>query len=99
MLEEHDSKTIKVYGDKHAKARKYAQPAYERVVHTREITFPCSRCQQQVTQYHFPGPIPKYCSESCLKAARQEITRQQTRERVRRYRNNRKGGYREPRTV
>jgi hypothetical protein len=76
-----ESKTIKVYGNKYAK-EKNSIPAYERVLHTRAVTFTCQRCGTTVTEQRFPGPTPRYCSEVCA----QEARREQTRWRVRRLR-------------
>jgi hypothetical protein len=84
MPEEYESKTIKVYGDKHAKARD-AIPAYERVLRTREVTFTCVNCGNSVTEHHFPGPIPRSC-EHC----RADVQRKQTRERAKRSRQKKK---------
>jgi hypothetical protein len=55
---------------------------YTRTITTRPLTFTCRWCQRTVTQQRFPGPRPVYCSEECKTEARRE----QTRERVRRYR-------------
>lgn len=55
---------------------------YSRTITTRPLTFTCRWCQRTVTQQRFPGPLPAYCSEEC----KMEAQREQTRERVRRYR-------------
>jgi late competence protein required for DNA uptake (superfamily II DNA/RNA helicase) len=73
MPEEHESKFVKVYGDKHAREyaeRHHAPPAYERMIHARSVTFTCIRCHQEVTEVRFPGPTT-YCSE-CSVIVRRE---------------------------
>ncbi len=80
--EGYDGQTVKVYGDKHARAREHPQVAYERSVSKRRITFTCVQCQQTVTQWRYPSRGPKYCSDPC----RDEAHAEQIRERVRRYR-------------
>jgi LuxR family maltose regulon positive regulatory protein len=50
--------TIRVFGQSE-------QQAYQRTVSMREITFTCIVCQQQTTQLRYPGPPPRYCSETC----------------------------------
>jgi len=57
-------------------------PGYTRTVKSRTVSFTCHWCNDRVTQERFPGPPPAYCSPSC----KQEARREQTRERVRRYR-------------
>lgn len=84
------SKIVKVYGDK--AMRQYIQaraergqeipPAYERTVEQRLIPFVCEHCHTTVTQWRYPSRGPRYCSDAC----RNEAHREQTRERVRRYR-------------
>ncbi len=59
MLEEYESKTIPVYGDKHAKARSTI-PAYERVLHTRLVTIICAKCGKTVKEHRYPGANPLY---------------------------------------
>lgn len=71
-------KTIRVFGQAE-------QPAYERTVVMREVTFTCIVCQKQVTQLRYPGPLPGYCSEHC-RAERASILNQ---ERVRKQREKR----------
>src|SRR5579884_3295891 len=70
--------TIRVFGQSE-------QPAYERTVAMREVTFTCIVCQQQVTQLRYPGPPPRYCSEDC-RAKQASILNQ---ERVRKQREKR----------
>ena len=77
MPEEDESKFVKVYGDKHAKARSHPTVAYERVIHTRSVTFTCIRCHQEVTEIRFPGPTT-YCA-ACSVIVRREKTRARTR--------------------
>jgi len=55
---------------------------YTRTIVSRRVTFTCQRCGAVVTQQRFPGPTPAYCSEDCATEARRE----QTRVRVRRFR-------------
>lgn len=57
-------------------------PARSRTLKTRRVTFFCAWCKQPVTQERFPGPRPRYCSDTCKEAA----AREKTRERVRRWR-------------
>jgi hypothetical protein len=52
-----------------------------RHVNAKEITFTCALCNQTVTQWRFPGPLPKYCSESCKGEARRESQRELMRQR------------------
>ncbi len=74
-------KRVRVRG--HASAHTvWGVPSYTREIATRPIRFTCAWCQETVTQQRFPGPVPAYCSEDCKVAAQRE----QTRERVRRYR-------------
>lgn len=80
MPQEYESKTIKVYGDKFAKARS-SIPAYERVLHTRLVTITCAKCGKTVKEHHYPGAKPKYCAE-----CRAGVRREQVRDRVRRLR-------------
>lgn len=80
--EGYESQTVKIYGDKVARARKHPQIAYERQVEKRKITFVCAQCTKTVIQWRYPSRGPKYCSASC----RDEAHTEQTRERVRRYR-------------
>jgi LuxR family transcriptional regulator, maltose regulon positive regulatory protein len=70
--------TIRVFGQAQ-------QPAYERTVAMREVSFTCIVCQKQVTQLRYPGPSPRYCSEDC-RAERANILNQ---ERVRKQREKR----------
>jgi len=55
---------------------------YTRTIISRRVTFTCQRCGDTVTQQRFPGPTPAYCGEACAAEARRE----QTRTRVRRFR-------------
>ncbi len=55
---------------------------YTRTIVSRRVTFTCQRCGTEVTQQRFPGPTPAYCGEACAAEARRE----QTRVRVRRFR-------------
>ncbi len=82
-MDEYESKTIKVYGDKHTRARN-AIPAYERVLSTRLVTFVCTKCGKTVKEYRYPGAPSKYCSE-----CRAGVRREQSRDRVRRLRQRR----------
>jgi phosphopantetheine adenylyltransferase len=87
MPEEHESKPIKVYGDKHFK--EYAKthpvpPAYERWVNARSVTFTCIRCHQEVTEIRYPGPTT-YCAACSL-----IVKREKTAARVKRVRAKRK---------
>jgi LuxR family transcriptional regulator, maltose regulon positive regulatory protein len=50
--------TVRVFGQSE-------QPAYQRTISMREITFTCIVCQQQTTQLRYPGPPPRYCSDAC----------------------------------
>ncbi len=61
---------------------------YTRTIVSRAVTFTCQRCGAVVTQQRFPGPTPAYCGEDCAAAARRE----QTRARVRRFREARRAG-------
>lgn len=79
------SQVIEIVGDAAAHQRG-ATPAYQRTIHTRPVTFTCTGCRQTVTQQLFPGPTPRYCSETC----REEARRQQTLERVRLLRDRRR---------
>jgi len=74
-------KWVRVRG--HTSARTvWGVPSYRREITTRPVSFTCIWCQITVTQQRFPGPVPVYCSADCKAAAQRE----QTRERVRRYR-------------
>ncbi len=55
---------------------------YTRTIMSRAVTFTCQWCGAVVTQQRFPGPTPAYCGEACATEARRE----QTRARVRRFR-------------
>src|SRR5947209_5160086 len=80
MPEQHESKIIKVYGDKHFKdysKNHPVPPAYERQMHAQEVTFICQRCNQEITEVRFPGPI-KYCS-ACAVLVKREKTRARVR--------------------
>lgn len=79
---EGQSQFVSVYGDKFAKQRKGAIPAYVRMVNTRPVTFTCVRCNQEVTQERYPGRLPRYCGDICAG----EAERAKTAERTRRYR-------------
>lgn len=46
-----------------------------RHVDAREVTFTCVHCNQTVTQWRFPGPMPKYCTDECKAEARRESQR------------------------
>src|SRR5690242_6551981 len=70
--------TVRVFGQSE-------QQAYQRTVSMREITFICVVCQQQTTQLRYPGPLPRYCSETC----RAEYALIANRERVRKQREKR----------
>jgi hypothetical protein len=76
---------LDVIGDPAAHERG-APPAYQRTIETRPVTFLCRICRETVTQERLPGPMPLYCSDTC----REEARRQQTLERVRRLREQRK---------
>ena len=80
--DEEQSQFVDVYGDQFARARKNALPAYQRIIHTRPITFTCIKCKQQVTQQRYPGRTPLYCGDICA----DEAEREKTAERTRRYR-------------
>jgi hypothetical protein len=82
MAEPNDVQIVKVYGDKHAKARSHPTVAFERRIATREITFTCERCKAQVTEWHFPSKTPFYCA-TCSPI----VKREKTAARVRRARN------------
>ena len=74
-------KWVRVSG--HASARTiWGVPSYTREIATRLVTFTCAWCQTAVQQQRFPGPTPAYCSADCKASAQRE----QTRERVRRFR-------------
>ncbi len=75
MHEEYDVKYVRI-----------AKPVTARLVGKREVTFTCQRCKQQVTQWRFPGPTPKYC-ETCQPI----VQREKTRARVKRVRDRRQG--------
>lgn len=47
-----------------------------RHVEAREVSFTCSYCNQMATQWRFPGPVPKYCSDECKAEARREYQRE-----------------------
>jgi len=79
------SRVLEIVGDAAAHERG-APPAYQRTIRTRLITFTCAGCRQTVTQQCFPGPAPRYCSETC----REEARRQKTLERVRLLRDRRR---------
>ena len=58
MPEEHESKQIKVYGDKHFKeyARTHPVPAaYERYINARSVTFTCKKCARKSQRSAFQG--------------------------------------------
>ncbi len=61
-----------------------AQPraAYQRTIHTRPVIFTCRECGATVSQQRFPGPQPRYCSETC----KQKAMRAGALARVRRFR-------------
>ncbi len=61
---------------------------YTRTIMSRRVTFPCQRCGAVVTQQRFPSPTPAYCGDACAAEARRE----QTRARVRRFREARRTG-------
>ena len=44
----------------------------------REVTFICQRCQRQVTEWRFPGPLPQYCA-ACGPVVQKEKTAARTR--------------------
>lgn len=50
--------------------------AQTRHVAAKEVTFTCAQCNETVTQWCFPGPVPKYCAESCKAEARRESQRE-----------------------
>jgi len=78
-------KWVRVRG--HASARTtWGVPSYTREIATRLITFTCVWCQTTIQQQHFPGPVPAYCSAAC----KADAQREQTRERVRRFRERRR---------
>jgi hypothetical protein len=78
------SKSIAIYGNDQARQRQ--EPAYYRTLHPKQITFTCAGCGQSVTQEHYPGPAPKYCSPECYDQAQKDLTRQ----RAKRYRDRKK---------
>lgn len=80
--DEEQSQAVNVYGDKFARQRPGALPAYQRVIRTRPTTFTCVHCGQTVTQERYPGRLPRYCGELCAG----EAERAKTAERTRRYR-------------
>ena len=47
-----------------------------RHVEAKEVTFTCGRCGETVTQWRYPGPLPKYCSDTCKVEARRESQRE-----------------------
>jgi len=61
---------------------------YTRTIVSRPVMFTCQRCGTVVTQQRFPSPTPAYCGEDCATEARRE----QTRTRVRRFREARRTG-------
>lgn len=75
------SQRIAVIGDAEAQERQ-AAPAYYRTVQTRPVAFTCASCGQALMQERYPGPRPRYCSETCER----EAQREQSRTRQRRYR-------------
>jgi hypothetical protein len=82
-----ESQEVDVFGSKQAKdILPYSTPAFSRTWTTRPATFTCMGCGQTVTQERYPGPTPSYCSPGCQSQATQERRREQTRERVRRFR-------------
>ncbi len=52
------SQVISVRGDTAAKLRN-EQPAYSRISVMREVVFVCQRCEQDVRELRYPGPLPK----------------------------------------
>jgi hypothetical protein len=56
--------------------------AYQRTIQARLVTFTCQQCGSTVTEQHFPGPQPRYCTEAC----KQEAMRAGTLARVHRFR-------------
>lgn len=76
MNEEPESQLVNVYGDHLAKERKHALVAYQRMIHTRVVSFVCAGCGQPVTQQRYPSRGPKYCSEACQKVGQRLHTRQ-----------------------
>jgi hypothetical protein len=53
-------------------------PVSPRTRQPRLVHFTCGWCGQTVSQQRYPGPRPRYCSDTCQRQA----TRQQTRARV-----------------
>ena len=77
------SRTLSIPGTGKAEGRQSA--GYSRVIMARDVTFTCSRCEQEVTKVQFPGPTPRYCAP-CAK----EVEREKTRARVARLRERQK---------
>lgn len=70
------------WGDAKAKGTNRTR-SYERDRPLSEYTFECENCGKRCKRIVIPGPmLPRYCSDDC----RAEVRRQQTRDRVRRFR-------------
>jgi ferredoxin len=55
-------KEVAVYG-------KSSQLAYSRGSETKLVTYACTVCGQQKTEYRYPGFLPKYCGNACREQA------------------------------
>lgn len=80
-------KPLAVIGNVEARER-HAVPAYQRTIRTRPVAFTCGWCGTGLMQERYPGPRPRYCSDTCQEEARRE----QSRQRQRRYRERHQNG-------
>lgn len=58
MEDQPRSQVVRVYGRLRERSE---EPAYRRTLTEREVQFRCQRCQAEVTELRFPGPLPRYC--------------------------------------
>lgn len=77
-------KTYAVYGSKQAREaakESGAPPAFTRQVSKSLVTFQCTICGNQVTQWHLPGQKPRYCANGICQreAVRRRVKRSRER--------------------
>lgn len=66
QVQAQQTKTYTIYGSEEAR-KSGREPAYSRKVSAKLIPFRCAICNQEVSEWHFPGQKPTVCAKPACK--------------------------------